>query len=103
MASQPTEQEKIDTAGRIEAFVKDPDVQGAIARLASENYNNFKAAKSDDEIRMAHAKGVVLDSFIDELQGIVDKGHVAKIQRNEQERRELANAANRPQSRVKPV
>lgn len=101
---QVTEQDKIDAGARIEMFVKDPDVQAAIARLASENYAEFKAAATDDEIRMAHAKGVVLDSFVDALQGIIDEGAVKKIQRNERERRELANNANvRVPRPVKPV
>lgn len=100
---EQTEQEKIDAGARIEAFVKDPDVQAAIARLASQNYNDFKAAVSDDEIRQAHSQGVVLDNFVAALQGIVDEGTVKKIQRNERERRELANKQNVRANRVKPV
>lgn len=87
-AENPKEQEQIDTGLKIEAFVKDPDVQKAIARLAGENYADFKAATSVDDIRMAHAKGVVLDSFIEALQGIVDEGIGARIQRRDRERRE---------------
>lgn len=87
-AENPKEQEQIDNGLRIETFVKDPEVQRAIARLASENYAEFKAATDIDDIRMAHAKGVVLDSFIDALQGIVDEGEGARIQRASRERRE---------------
>jgi hypothetical protein len=99
----PKEQEQIDSGERVKTFVLDPAVAGAIARLASQNYDEFKKAVTDDEVRMAHARGVVLDGFVDALQGIIDVGTGAKIQRNDRERRELANSANVRPSRVKPV
>jgi hypothetical protein len=99
----PKEQEQIDAGERVKAFVLDPAVSSAIARLASENYDAFKKSKSDDEVRMAHARGTVLDDFVDALQGIIDVGTGAKIQRNDRERRELANSANVRPSRVKSV
>ena len=97
----PNEQDQIDTGMRIEMFVKDPAVQSAIARIATENYKAFKEATSKDEILMAHARGIVLDQFIDSLQGIVDTGAGARIQRNEREKRELQATAAK--NRVKSV
>lgn len=97
------EQEQIDSGERVKQFVNDPAVQSAIARMASQNYDDFKKAKSDDEMRMARARGEVLDGLIDELQVVIDKGDVAKINRNERERRELQEAANKRPVRAKPV
>lgn len=88
MVPQPTEQEQIDAGERMKVFVSDPAVQAAIAKMASRNYDAFKKAKTDDEIRAAHARGVVLDEFVGELQVVVDQGHVSSILRKERELRE---------------
>lgn len=99
MVPQPTEQEAIDAGERMKVFVSDPAVQAAIARMASRNYDEFKKATTDDEIRAAHARGVVLDQFVSELQVVVDQGHVQTILRKE---RELREERSKPrQSRVK--
>lgn len=88
MDPQPNEQELIDTGRRIEQFVKDPAVQAAIARMATQYFSDFKAAKTQDQMKIAHAQSSVLDDFINELQKDVDRGEVAKIQRTSREARE---------------
>ena len=99
MANQPTEQERIDAGLRVKNFVEDPIIQQVIARLASLNYSEFKKAKSESEIRSAHARGVVLDDFVNELQSVIDDGLAASIQRKERELREERKRADEAASR----
>lgn len=85
---QPNEQELIDTGRRVEQFVKDPAVQAAVARMATQYYSDFKAAKTQDAMNIAHSKSSVLDEFLNEMQKDIDRGEVAKIQRRSREARE---------------
>jgi uncharacterized membrane-anchored protein YjiN (DUF445 family) len=86
--TQPSEQEVIDAGRRVEQFIKDPAVQEAIARLATQYYSDFKSAKTADAIKIAHAKSSMLDEFINELQVPIDRGEAATIQRRSREARE---------------
>lgn len=86
------EQAEIDAATRIESIVRDEAFQSVIKTIAEENYDDFKKAKSQDEIGIAHANGVALDKLMTKFQIVVDRGAAAKLQRNSRERRELAEA-----------
>lgn len=88
MEPQKTEQQTIDTGSRIAEFVKDPDIQAAVARVATRNFAGFKKAKTADELRLSAAKATVLDEFLSELQVDIDRGQVAQTLRAERERRE---------------
>lgn len=91
------EQELIDARARVTAFVADAAVQAAIAAMATKNYDLFKRAKSSEELIMASARATLLDDFINELQITIDKGDVARIQRDSREHRER-NAPSVPVS-----
>jgi len=97
----PNEQDQIEAGARVESFVQDSVIQSIIARLASENYAAFKQAENENERLIAQAKGVVLDEFMTALQGVIDVGAGAKIQRKERELREARQ--NEGKTRVKPV
>lgn len=88
-----TEQEIIDAGKRIEAIVQDETFKGVVASYLTENMREFKAAKSTDEVLAVHARSVAMQEFLDELQGVIDHGDAARIQRKSREEREAQQAA----------
>lgn len=97
MAPQPTEdrteQETIDAGRRIESIVQDDIFKSVVARYLTENMRNFKIAKTTDAVLAVHARSVAMQEFLDELQGVIDHGEAARIQRKSREDREAQTAA----------
>lgn len=82
------EQTIIDAGQRVKNFVQDEAVQAVIARMASQYYSDFKAAKTPDELLRASHKSSVLDDFVNELQVPIDRGAVAKMDKTRREERD---------------
>lgn len=97
MATQPTEdrteQETIDAGRRIEGIVTDDVFKSVVARYLTENMREFKSAKTTDAVLAVHARSVAMQSFLDELQGVIDRGEASRIQRKSREEREAQQAA----------
>lgn len=85
---QTNEQELIDAGARVKAFVQDEAVQAAIARMATKNYDLFKKAAAPEELLKASARAGLLDDFVNELQITIDRGDMARINRDSREQHE---------------
>ena len=84
-----TDEEQVRLSDRIESFVKDEGVKGALNELEKRYFTDFKNAKTDDERRSAQAKVVVLTDFAIELKSIVDRGTVIKNNNVKKDQRRL--------------
>lgn len=90
-----TEQEKIDTSQRIQRFLEDPFVAGALKRMEEDNYQDFKDAESADEMRIAKARADVLGTFCGHLKGIKEEGSALRTQQEKREQREALERQRR--------
>lgn len=70
-------EEEIREAARVEEFLNDDVIQGALGRLERLYYEEFKLAMSDEARVMAQAKARVRDDVVTELQRIVRNGEHA--------------------------
>lgn len=80
-----TEQKQIDDGERIEAFLADPAVQGAVDRLKLRYYDEFMNAP-DAEISRVRAKTQVLVDILTELRIVEHTGKIARATRARRER-----------------
>lgn len=85
-------EKEISEAERIQRFLADPAVKGAIVRMSEKYIAEWKAAKTVEEREQAHAKSTVADDLALELSAVVGRG-VMSAHRKEQ------HEANRPRPR----
>jgi len=71
---------------RIKAFLDDEVVQATLAAMKETNYRLFLQAPDAEKRLAAQAQAVVLESFVVTLQGVVDSGERARIDRERGER-----------------
>lgn len=69
-----TEEEQVQSAQRVESFLKDESVKTALLELDRAYYNEFKLAVTEETRRIAQAKAAVLTDFALELRTVVDTG-----------------------------
>jgi hypothetical protein len=62
---------------RVREFIDDPDVKAALQRARDRFYDDFVAAKTDDERRNAQAGRIALDAIANELAVTVQRGATA--------------------------
>ena len=79
----------LDTAQRIELFLKDDAVQAAISAMKEQNYKLFLGATTAEARAMAQAQAIVLEGFETMLRATVSAGERERL---EQEQRERAPA-----------
>lgn len=72
------EAKAIQASARIEEFLKDPVIQGALEQLHKKLYEEFRAAAQADKRLEAWARAKALDDLANELKVIVDRGGLAK-------------------------
>lgn len=66
-------------AQRIDAFLKDEAVSGALARMERRFYEEFIDARGADQRVLAWAKASVLRTFEIEIKSVLDAGEIAVI------------------------
>ena len=67
----------IAAGGRVEAFLADDAVAGALVKMEQEYVRAWRAATTVEEREAEHAKMRVLDDFRLELRTIVDRGKMS--------------------------
>ena len=88
--SEPLSAEAAVTRGnQIVAFLKDPDIRGALEDLKEQNYIEFTNAKSSDQRVTTWAKAQVLQDFATALAAIVSAGERGAAQIKSAEKRDL--------------
>lgn len=92
----PSEYEQIQAGERIQAFLADPAVDGALEKLESRYVREWKASQNVDERNALHAKVCVLEDLKLELRAIVNTGTRAKV---ESERKARSTQQNRQRAR----
>lgn len=81
-----TEHEQIEAGRRVEQFLADDAVKGAISKLNDAYYLEFKSATDDADMQRAWAKARVMEDFALSLRSIMDNGTVAKARQEVQEK-----------------
>lgn len=72
--------EEIRDAERVELFLTDPAIQAALKRVSDKAFEDFRNAKSDDELRAARALLTSGDRLVEILRGVQSRGKRAKIE-----------------------
>lgn len=93
MAAKKSREREVADAGRLEQFLGDPVVSDALSHMERRYYEEFKAAKTLDELQSAQARARVLDDFQGELRIVKDAGTRAAAEIAHDERR--AGPSNR--------
>lgn len=88
-----SEGETISAGQRVEAFLADPAVSGAFARLGDRYVADLRAATDAADILQLHAKLRALADVERELRATKDAGTRARTERDQRERREQQTAA----------
>jgi hypothetical protein len=70
--------DKVTAGERVRAFLEDEYVKAAFEAVEREAMRRFKHAKTDEELRRAHALTVVTDSFAGLLVQVVEEGQLAR-------------------------
>lgn len=83
-----TEQEQIDAGKRVQSFLADDAVKGALVKLEKRYIADFKASKSPEEREAIHARVTALDDLFTSVLGIVDNGTLAQHARAAREAEE---------------
>lgn len=84
-----TEEETIRDGLRVKQFLEDDAVVAAFARLEARYYADYKAAKSDEQLKAIHARTVVLDDLKSELAVVVENGMKVKADHERRTRRSV--------------
>jgi hypothetical protein len=90
---EKTEQELIDDYRRVEAFLADPAVKGALRDLNAEIFEDFKRANAPEQKDAAWAISKALDLLSDKLIRTMAQGQMALKQKEQREAREQAQKA----------
>lgn len=67
-------EQAIQTAARVDQFLKDEAIAGALSRMERRYYEEFKAADSAEKRVTAWAKAHNLDDFLAELRIVISTG-----------------------------
>lgn len=81
-----SEDERIADATSVEAFLRSPAVENALARLHAEYYLAFKTGTTSEAREAVWAKARALDDLCVELSGVVDAGTRARAEKLRRER-----------------
>lgn len=84
-------EQAIHAAARVDQFLKDDAISGALSRMERRYFEEFKHADSSEKRVTAWAKAKVLDDFLAELRIVIDTGERAVL--------EIARQAARPTTR----
>ena len=80
MSEPKSSEATIAAARRIDAFLKDEAIGGALSRMERRYYEEFKAADTSEKRVQAWGKAKVLDDLERELKSILDAGEMAVLQ-----------------------
>lgn len=69
-----TREDAIQAAARVDSFLKDDAITGALSRMERRYYEEFKAADSSEKRVTAWAKAHHLDDFLTELRIVISTG-----------------------------
>jgi hypothetical protein len=79
---QDDEKQSIDDMTRVQAFLADAAVKDAIRRVNDKNFALFKAAKTPDEMLVAHARTTALEELVNELGVVIARGEFHQAARD---------------------
>lgn len=88
MIEQDDEKQSIADMTRVQAFLGDAAVKAAIKRVDDKNYALFKAAKTPDEMMVAHARTTALEELVNEIGVVIARGEYHRAARD---RRDAGN------------
>lgn len=74
-----TPEKAIQDAMRVENFLKDEAIGGALSRMERRYFEEFKAAQTADERNRAWAKAHNLDDFLKELRIVISTGELEAL------------------------